>query len=67
VLSTHILELRKSTFSAGGECLYAGRLWDGTIIVFNSNDPELEILCLSPRAWLHFIAEIKLGRYDLIV
>jgi len=55
---------RKSSFSAIGDCVAVCRLSNGSIGVRNTNDPDAQILELSPEDMAEWLARIKTGAFD---
>jgi hypothetical protein len=55
---------RKSTFSDPNNCVEAGMLADGTVVMRNSNDHSQGILHLERSAMAALLAGIKAGQFD---
>ena len=52
------LNWRKSTQSAGGNCLEVAAA-DGVVFLRDSKPPDGPIVPISARAWLVFVAELR--------
>ena len=55
---------RKSSFSAGGECVELAKLPGGTIVVRNSNAPGAGVVTFTPGEINAFLLGAKAGEFD---
>ncbi|MET9338547.1 DUF397 domain-containing protein [Nonomuraea sp. NPDC003727] len=56
---------RKSSFSAlNGECVQVAHVHDGGVLVRDSKQPDVAVLCFSAGEWRAFLAGVRNGEFD---